>query len=230
MLGIRTYVVSDYGVASPLEAGFRIAAMAFGVAVAIASVRLIRLARSGAIDRQRQGLRFCAYLALSAALNILIYGVNSGILVGAPAVLRYVILAPLLPLALFGAYFMVERSPRWAAAAAAAIAIWAGGNVVDNARLVREFVHTPPPRNHRIVADYLTVHGIRYARARYWDAYVVSFLSREQVIVASTEKVRISSYQVAVDRHSSWAVTLQRLPCDAGIKVATWCVVKPPGQ
>ena len=166
----------------------------------------------------------------SAAQNILIYGLNSGILIGAPPILRYVILAPLLPVALFAAYFMVERSPRWAAAAATAIAVWAGGNVVDNARLVREFVRTPPPRNHRIVADYLTAHGIRYARARYWDAYVVSFLSREQVIVASTEKVRISSYQEAVDRHSSEAVTLQRLPCDTGIKVAAWCVVKPPGQ
>jgi hypothetical protein len=230
MLGLRTYDVSTYVASGPIEAGFRIAAIGFGAAVAVAILRVPWLVGSVAIRPRHEGLRFCVYLALIAVQNVLLYGLNKGILIGAPGVLRYVIFAPLLPMALFAAHFMVERSRRWAAAAATAVAVWAGGNVVDNARLIRQFVDTPPPRNHRIVADHLTVHGIRYARARYWDAYVVSFLSREQVIVASTETVRISSYQVAVDRHSSEAVTLQRLPCDTGIKVAAWCVVKPPGQ
>ena len=37
---------------------------------------------------------------------------------------------------LFGAYFLRERSSRWAGAAAVAIALWAAGNVVDNARML----------------------------------------------------------------------------------------------
>jgi hypothetical protein len=230
MLGIRTYVVSTYVVSSPIEAGFRIAALAFGVAVAMAIARLLWLGRSVPLVPQRDGLRLCVYLALIAVQNILIYGLNSGILIGAPTVLRYVIFAPLLPVALFAAYFLVERSPRWAATAAAAVAIWAAANVVDNARMVREFVRTPPPRTHRIAAEYLQGNGIRYARGRYWDAYVITFLSREKVIVSSTETVRISSYQAEVDRHPAEAVTLQRLPCNTGVKVASWCVVRPPAQ
>ena len=54
--------------------------------------------------------------------------------------------------------------------------------------------------------------------------------SREQVMVASTETVRISMYQTEVDRHASEAVTLQRLPCDGGVKVVGWCVIGPPGR
>jgi hypothetical protein len=62
------------------------------------------------------------------------------------------------------------------------------------------------------------------------SAYVVTFLSREQVLVASTTVVRVSAHQAEVDRHASEAVTLQRLPCDTGPKVGAWCVVGPPGQ
>ena len=230
MLGIRTYTVLTYSVPSPLEAGFRVAGVAFAVAATIAIVRLLWLARVVAIDRRRDGLRFCAYLALIAVQNILIYGLNSGIAIGAPAVLRYVIFAPLLPVALFGAFFMVEPLSRWAVAAATAIVIWAGGNVVDNTRLVLDLLRSPPPRHHRILADYLTARGIRYARGGYWDAYAVTFLSRERVIVASTGPVRITAYQAEVDQHASEAVTLQRGPCDTGVKVATWCVIGPPGR
>ena len=64
----------------------------------------------------------------------------------------------------------------------------------------------------------------------YWDAYAVTFLSRERVIVASTGPVRITAYQTEVDQHASEAVTLQRGPCDTGVKVATWCVIGPPGR
>jgi hypothetical protein len=230
MLGVRTHVVSNYGVPSPLEAGSRVAAVALALAAAIAIGRVLWLARPASIHPRREGCRFCLYLALIAVQNVLVYGLNSGILPGAPAVLRYVIFAPLLPVALCGAHFMLERSPRWAAAAGTALAVWAGGNVLDNARLVREFVREPPSRHYRILADYLTDHDIQYARGRYWDAYVVTFFSQEQVIVASTEKVRISAYQADVERNAAEAVTLQRLPCDVGVKVANWCVIPPPGR
>ncbi len=230
MLGIRTFPIKTYGLPSQLEAGFRIAALAFAVAALIALARLVRLAGTSPPESRREGLRFCLYLALVAVQNILIYGLNGGILLGAPAPLRYALFAPLLVVALFGAYFLVERSTRWTAAVGVAIAIWAAGNVVDNARLIQEYVGNPPSRQHRILADYLMSHGIRYARGKYWDAYIVSFLSREKVIVASTETVRISAYQSEVEQHASEAVTLQRLPCDAGVKVEGWCVIGPPGR
>ena len=230
LLGLQTYAIRTYSAPSALEAGSRLAAVAFAGAVVIAIVRLVRVGRPAAFRPQREGLLFCVYLALVAVQNILLYGLNGGIAIGAPAVLRYVLFAPLLPVALLGAYFMIDRSPRWPAAAAAAIAAWAGCNVVDNARMLQEFARTPPPRHHRVLADYLTANGIRYARGRYWDAYVVTFLSGEQVKVASTDTVRVSAYQAEVAAHSSEAVTLQRQPCDASIKLASWCVIRPRDQ
>jgi hypothetical protein len=227
MLGLQAYTIRTYSAPSPLEAGSRVAAVAFVLAVVIAIVRLIWLSRSTAISERRDGLRFCAYLAIIAVQNILVYGLNGGIVIGAPAVLRYVIFAPLLPVALLGAFFMVERSTRWATAAAVAITVWAVGNVVDNARMLHDFVRKPPPRPHRILTEYLMGNEIHYVRGRYWDVYVVAFLSREQVMVASTETVRVAAHQAEVERHASETVTLQRQPCDTGRKVGSWCVVRP---
>ena len=76
------------------------------------------------------------------------------------------------------------------------------------------------------MATYLEGSGLKFARATYWDAYVITFLAQERVIVASTTTVRISAYQAEVDAHAGEAVTLQRLPCDGEPKVAAWCVVE----
>jgi hypothetical protein len=55
---------------------------------------------------------------------------------------------------------------------------------------------------------------------------VITFFSRERVIVASTTTSRISAYQSEVEAHASETVTLQRLPCEGGRRVAAWCVVE----
>lgn len=227
LLGLQTHAIRTYSGPSALDAGSSLAAVAFAAAVTIAIARLAWLGRPSALRLHRDGLRFSAYLALIAVENILVYGLNGGIVVGAPAVLRYVLFAALLPVGLLGSYFFVERNRRWAAAAAVAIVVWAACNMTDNARMLQEFVRTPPPRPHRAIADYLTANGIKYARARYWDAYVVTFLTREQVKVASTDTVRISVYQAEVAAHPSETVALQRQPCEASIELASWCVVRP---
>ena len=230
MLGLQSYAIRSYSAPSQLEAGSQLAAAAFAVAMGVAIARLLWLTRSEAMTPARDGVRFCAYLAIIAVQNVLVYGLNGGIVIGAPAVLRYVMLVPLLPVAVLGAYFLRERSTRWAGMAAVAIGLWAAGNIVDNARMLQEFVRTPPPRPHRILTEYLMGNGIRYVRGRYWDVYVVAFLSREKVIGASTETVRVSAHQAEVQRNAAEAATLQRQPCDAGRKVASWCVIRPTGQ
>jgi len=82
----------------------------------------------------------------------------------------------------------------------------------------------PPGSEHRVLADYLVAHRIRYARAIYWDAYVIDFLTRERVITASVDIVRIPEYQKEVDLHGDAAVNLARLPCQGQERVASWCV------
>ncbi len=226
MLGVRAHQLSAYGLPVTLTAGSAIAAVALGGAALAIVVRAAWLARRPDA-RRRAGLRFCVYLALVAIQTILAYGLNGGIAVGLPPVLRYALFALFLPVALLGAYFQIERSGRWQAAVALAIGVWATLNLADNARLLQQFEAVPPPRYRRVMADYLVARGIQYGRATYWDAYVIVFLSQERVMLASTEKVRIPAYQAQVEAHASTAVTLVREPCDEGVKVARWCVVEP---
>jgi hypothetical protein len=102
--------------------------------------------------------------------------------------------------------------------------VWALATTFDATRVVREFVQSPPANPHRELADYLVSHGIRYARGGYWDAYVVTFLARERVVIASTEQVRISAYGALVDQHASEAVNLVRQPCEGERRVSAWCL------
>ena len=82
----------------------------------------------------------------------------------------------------------------------------------------------PPPNKFRGLANYLMANRIKYARAGYWDSYIVDFLSRERVIVASTGKVRITEYQDRVDAHAEAAVDIQRVPCSGGVRFDAWCI------
>ena len=107
------------------------------------------------------------------------------------------------------------------------VAAWALPMLADDARTAREYVVSPPTSIHRILADYVTSHRIKYAWAGYWDAYRVTFLSRERVIVASTETVRIPGYQVRVGRNAANAARIVRMPCNEGSHVAEWCVIDP---
>jgi hypothetical protein len=99
-------------------------------------------------------------------------------------------------------------------------------NLVDNVRLIRAVAAEPPLNEHRALADYLVGHQIRYARAIYWDAYVVDFMTRERAIVASVDIVRIPDYQKQVDEHAAAAVNLARVPCAGAERIASWCVQK----
>jgi len=107
------------------------------------------------------------------------------------------------------------------------VLVWSAANLADTVRVMRTAVADPPLNEHRALVDYLLSHRVRYARAIYWDAYVVDFLSRERVITASTDVVRIPEYQEEVDAHAPDAVMLQRMPCEGTERVASWCVQKP---
>jgi hypothetical protein len=227
MLGTRAYKILSYGIPANMEAGSVAAGAVLVVAALIAAGRTVRLWRRGEGRLSTDWRRFGIYLAALAVFNVLLYGLNGGIGVNDPPVLRYALFAPLLVVALFATYFARERRAPWCAAVAVLLAIWAASSVVDNARLVRVMKKEPPPRPHRVMANYLAERGIKYARAGYWDAYVITFLSKERVIVASTTTVRISAYQSEVDAHAADAVTLTRLPCEGETKIAAWCVSDP---
>jgi hypothetical protein len=112
-------------------------------------------------------------------------------------------------------------------------ALWGTANLVDNVRVIREASVNPQPDPHRELTEFLLSHHIRYARASYWDSYIVDFLSRERVIVGSSGPVRIPEYERLVDEYSDSAVLIERMPCEGQMQVAVWCIQRPanrPGE
>ena len=161
---------------------------------------------------------------LAVGFTVLAYGLNKGVLAESPAVIRYLLFVLLLPVALVGAFLLHEQKRQWRGAVCALVMAWAMLNVRDNYRLWQQYALSPPDNNKQVLSDYLVSHHIRYGRADYWDAYAVTFLAREQVILSSTSKVRITAYQSAVDAHADEAVRVMRQPCANGVPVASWCV------
>jgi hypothetical protein len=228
--GARSHLIRSYGLVGTIAAGSIAAGVAFGGALTLCGWRLIWLARSTVGSARGGPSSFPLYLALTGLQTVLAYGLNSGIAVEGPTIIRYVLFALLLPVAVFGAFFQRESSRHYRGGAMALICVWAGLTLVDNARLLREYLVSPPQNSYRELTDYLVAHRIRYGRAGYWDSYKVTFLSRERVILASTGKVRISAYQARVDANAPNAIVLRRQPCSGGKAVAEWCIDDPFGR
>jgi len=144
--------------------------------------------------------------------TILAYGLGGGLPVGAPVVLSYVLFVLLLPIAIFGWFFQRETARAWQVTVALLIVLWAESSAWDNLRLLREYVVSPPPSPHRVMADDLVSKGITHGRAIYRDAYRITFLARERVILTPDDVIRIPVYKTVVDAHAADAVTLQRQP------------------
>ena len=103
-------------------------------------------------------------------------------------------------------------------------------HLVDNVRVLRDAYVNPQPDPHAELSRFLVSHQIRYARASYWDSYIVDFLSRERVIVASSGPVRNPEYEQLVEEHRDTAATIEREPCEGQLHVAAWCIQLPAGQ
>src|SRR5438067_253992 len=171
--------------------------------------------------------KFGLYLACVGAFTACAYPLSCNTGPGALPLFRYLLLALLLPIGIAADFFQRERSALLRRVVASVIVLWAAANLFDNVRVVRAAVADPPGSEHRVLVDHLLDQRIRYARAIYWDAYVVDFLSRERVITASVDLIRIPEYQKEVDEHAAAAVMLERLPCKGRERVASWCIQRP---
>jgi len=221
LLGARPSLLSTYGVLGAGSAGSFVAGAALALALVIVIVRMPVLIRDRESAQSRDAVLL--YFALIGLQTIFAYGLNSGIPVGDPPILRYLLFTLLLPVALLAWFFLRERRRAVRAIVVLSVCVWAVGNILDSSRVLRDHLRSPPENPHREIADYLVAQGIGFGRASYWDAYIVTFLAREQVILASTGKVRISAYQTSVERAPT-SVVLTRQPCTEGTPVAAWCV------
>lgn len=237
LFGGRTFPLEYYGVNSRLSAGssflgwFLVAA---GVLVTARLVPLLRRARFADVS-------FLAYMALVGVQAIVVYPFACEIIPGYPGIVRYTFLALFIPVAMAAAYLKYETIPALRAAALGILIVWGATNFAGTLRLIHEYRTTPPENKSREFADYLVAQGVRYARASYWDAYVLDFFSRERATIGSEGKFRIKEYENGVDSHRPVAWRIVRAPCPAlqgqvgqGVQVIQykghWCLVPPRRQ
>ena len=62
----------------------------------------------------------------------------------------------------------------------------------------------------------LEARGVKYGTADYWIAYYITFLTRERIILRSSDFLRIRPYDSIVAAHANEAVTVSRKPCAGG--------------
>lgn len=208
---------------TPLVTGYTAIGWLVAAALALMLARIV-LPRRAAPETAPPEPGFAAYVAWIGLFTAAAYPLSCNVTLGAAPVLRYLLLGLLLPIGIAATFFQRERSARLRAAGAAVFVLWAGVNLFDHLRLVRATVAEPPLNEHRVLADFLVEQRIRYARAMYWDAYIVDFLSRERVVVTAFDIMRIQDYQRQVDEHAAESWLLERLPCEGGLRIASWCV------
>ena len=218
VFGATNHRFVDFGLRSTLSAGVPGVAAFWPVLGLILAAALVRVVWISIRDRKPM---WTGPGAVGAFL--LLVGLQSGVAYAVarcgrlePDTLRYALLMVYAGVGVVTLYFVYEPHRAWRRAMAAAVVAWTVTSAVSHARLVDEYLNREPGDPHRPLANYLVEAGIQYARADYWTAYITTFYTGERVIVASTDTVRISSYQEQVAAHDADAVTVQRQPCRDG--------------
>jgi hypothetical protein len=129
---------------------------------------------------------------------------------------RYALLMLYTGVGIVALYFVYETRVGLRRAMAAVVIAWTAVAATSHARLLREFVFDEPANPRRELADFLVANDIRYATADYWTAYSTTFLSGEQVVVASTDVVRIDEYQRLIAAHPRESVAVEHQACAGG--------------
>jgi hypothetical protein len=133
--------------------------------------------------------------------------------------MRYDFLSLLGAIGLSAWFLRLESSRYWIGVWLTLVLVWTAAAASAHGYLWREYLRdTPVGGKQRIIAE-LNERGIRYAAAGYSDAYVISFLTDERIIVTA-DRVRIASYQRDVHRHAGEAVRIvRRRFCEGGEEV-----------
>jgi hypothetical protein len=212
LLGTAPYPLSDFSIESAGKQGWTWASLLPLAACVLA------LARIGVGDRavnRRLATSIAGYLGLVGVLSV------CGYVAGRCGELsfytmRYELLSLLAIVALGGWFLRVERSRRVVAVWMALIACWTLLAAASHARLWVEYLNGPPVGAKQQVIRALERDGVRYGTADYWMAYYISFLSRERIILASGDFVRIRTYNDLVAQHADQAIRISRTPCRGG--------------
>jgi hypothetical protein len=187
------------------------------LAAAIRAAFVQRQAHAG--GRSRFGWYLAGVGFLSAAVYVLTRSSTE------PVVDRYLLLTLYLPIGIVAAFLTVEPRRSLQGAIVGLVLLWGTVSAVDHARLILAY-RTPGPYELRQLVDGLLARNIHVAKAQYWRAYSVTFLSQERVKVASTDVVKIKEYQELARAEGKSVVLISEQPCP-GEKVVEWYLCKP---
>jgi hypothetical protein len=239
LFGLERQPLTDFGIESAVHQGLPLSAWllvpAFGIPVFRLLARASRFRRPASAEatagkptpevrRPTSDSGFCAFLMLVAAFSL------AGYLVGRCGLIdfhtmRYELLSVPGAVGLAGWYLRVERSRAigsvWALSCTAIFAI----SIASHVQLLAEYASRRQPiaLKQELIRE-LDARNIRYAYADYWTSYYLSFMTRERIVVASDEVVKVRTYNRLVDAHRVEAIRISRRPCPGGrqLTAAFW--------
>jgi hypothetical protein len=156
---------------------------------------------------------FAVYLAAVGGISATMYVV---VRCGVQSPLRYDTLSIFLAIALAAIFFIGEQRRILRIAGIVTIVAWACVSAIGHANLWDEYLPHPPTTSKDLIVKHLDARGIRYAVSDYWIAYHVTFLTKERIIVAADDVVRIKEYGDIVAAHKNEAIRISRRPCGGG--------------
>lgn len=220
LLGTAPYPLSEFSIESRVTQGLGWSWFLPAAAIVLA---LVRLATADRASNKRLATSICGYLTLVGVFSV------GGYVAGRCGELsfytmRYELLSLLGIVALGGWFLRVERSKRLRCAWVGVVVCWTLLAALSHARLLLEYTTGPPKAPKQELIRALEARGIQYGYADFWVAYYVSFMSKERVILASDDMVKVRTYNRLVDAHRSEAIRISRRPCPGGeqLTAAFW--------
>ncbi len=215
LVGLDGYRPTLIAINSWAHVGWR-ELLPFGSALAL--VVLAWVAADLVVKRNTRGAWLPLYLAAVAVQSGVVYAATRD-----PSMFtfRYGLLMLWLPVALVALAVQAWRPAGLQIAGGVLAGLLAAASLVDHVRVIQHARVEPPVPHLTQMALALENNGIHVARAGYWRAYAVTFLSGERVIVASTALQRIKSYQDLAAAQPDGGVIVQDDPCDGRMEVGT---------
>lgn len=173
-----------------------------------------------------QGVWFTIYLGLIGFQSGVVWAISRCDALS-PLTLRYGLLLILVPIAIAALYVAIEPRALGRRLMIAFIIFWAAASARSHVTLLASsLIGEPPANEYRQLTNELTARGIRYVWSDYWTAYMIDFLTDEQIIATSTGYMRVQEYEDAVVRHASESVVVSREPCEHGERIRRWYLCK----
>ena len=212
LLGTAVYPLSDFSIESRVGQGLAWSSWLPAAAIVMA---LAGIATADRASNRRLSTSICAYLVLIGLFSA------AGYVVGRCGELnfytmRYELLSLAGIVALGGWFLRVSRQKWLTRAWVAVVVCWTLLAGLSHARLWHEYLTEPPVGAKRTVIGLLEAEGVKYGTADYWMAYYISFLTKERIVLHSSDFVRIRTYDWIVKEHPAGSVRLSRRSCHGG--------------